>query len=246
MPCWTATLAAESYPGSSRGGAVESLQGGIDPSENRERFEEAHDLIIKCWTEPGPFRFEGKHYQYRVVNPWVLPMQEPRPDIWFPGTGSPESVVWAASHGHPYMNLGALLEITQWLKDIYIETALEAGYKPGPEHFGYLLKVFCADTDEKAIEMGRRFLWTENHRQRGPREHVDPPGYQSRGALKVKAHASYGGRFVGQKLNYDQLRGLNNIIVGSPDTVVSKLTEVISAPQSRLPAHIRKRGRHAP
>ncbi len=211
-----------------RGGAVESLQGGIDPSENRERFEEAHDLIIKCWTEPGPFRFEGKHYQYRVVNPWVLPMQEPRPDIWFPGTGSPESVVWAASHGHPYMNLGALLEITQWLKDIYIETALEAGYKPGPEHFGYLLKVFCADTDEKAIEMGRRFLWTENHRQRGPREHVDPPGYQSRGALKVKAQRPTAGGFVGQKLNYDQLRGLNNIIVGSPDTVVSKLTEVIS------------------
>ena len=136
--------------------------------------------------------------------------------------------MWAASHGHPYMNLGALLEITQWLKDIYIETALEAGYKPGPEHFGYLLKVFCADTDEKAIEMGRRFLWTENHRQRGPREHVDPPGYQSRGALKVKAQRPTAGGFVGQKLNYDQLRGLNNIIVGSPDTVVSKLTEVIS------------------
>ena len=211
-----------------RGGAVESLQGGIDPSENRERFEEAHDLIIKCWTEPGPFRFEGKHYQYRVVNPWVLPMQEPRPDIWFPGTGSPESVVWAASHGHPYMNLGALLEITQWLKDIYIDTAREAGYKPGPEHFGYLLKVFCADTDEKAIEMGRRFLWTENHRQRGPREHVDPPGYQSRNALKVKTQRPTAGGFVGKKLNYDELRGLNNIIVGSPDTVIEKLTEVIS------------------
>ena len=33
---------------------------------------------------------------------------------------------------------------------------------------------------------------------------------------------------MGQKLGYDELRGLNNIIVGSPDTVVSKLTEVIS------------------
>src|SRR2546428_3423668 len=28
-------------------------------------------------------------------------MQKPHPDIWFPGTGSPESVVWAATHGHP-------------------------------------------------------------------------------------------------------------------------------------------------
>ena len=33
-----------------RGTAVESLHGGIDPTENRERFEEAHGLIIKCWT----------------------------------------------------------------------------------------------------------------------------------------------------------------------------------------------------
>src|SRR5256886_6237789 len=77
-----------------RGTAVETLQSGIDPTENRERFEEAHDLIIKCWTTPGPFRYEGKHYHYRAVNPWVLPMQKPHPDIWFPGTGSPESVVW--------------------------------------------------------------------------------------------------------------------------------------------------------
>ena len=64
-----------------RGTAVESLMGGIDPTENRERFEEAHDLIIKCWTEPGPFRYEGKYYHYRAANPWVLPMQKPHPDI---------------------------------------------------------------------------------------------------------------------------------------------------------------------
>ena len=59
-----------------RGTAVETLQAGIDPTENRERFEEAHDLIIKCWTTPGPFRYEGKYYHYRAVNPWVLPMQK--------------------------------------------------------------------------------------------------------------------------------------------------------------------------
>jgi alkanesulfonate monooxygenase SsuD/methylene tetrahydromethanopterin reductase-like flavin-dependent oxidoreductase (luciferase family) len=45
-----------------RGTAVESLHGGIDPTENFERFQEAHDLIIKCWTTPGPFRYEGKYY----------------------------------------------------------------------------------------------------------------------------------------------------------------------------------------
>ena len=50
-----------------------------------------------------------------------MPMQKPRPDIWFSGAGSPESVVWAAQHGHPYMNLGAVIEATEWLKQIYID-----------------------------------------------------------------------------------------------------------------------------
>ncbi len=215
-----------------RGTAVETLAAGISPTENRGRFEEAHDLIIKCWTEPGPFRFEGDWYQYRVVNPWVVPMQRPRPDIWFPGTGSPESVVWAAKHGHPYMNLGALMEFTKYLKQVYIETAQEEGYQAGPEHFGYLLRCLVADTDEKAIETGREFLWTGGHRDRGPLEHNDPPGYQSRASVAVKAQrptdsvAGAGG--VGRGLSYEGLQEVGNIIVGSPDTVTKKLTEVIN------------------
>ena len=211
-----------------RGGAVESLQAGIDPTENRERFEEAHDLILKCWTTPGPFRYEGKYFHYRVVNPWVLPVQKPHPDIWFPGGGSPESVVWAAQRGHPYMNLGALLDVTEELKQIYIDTAHEVGYKPGPEHFGYLIRALAADTDEKAIELGRNFIWTGEHRNRGPREHNDPPGFQSRAALRMKLRRPVGGDVQRESgMNYDQLREINNIVVGNPETVTRKLTEVI-------------------
>ena len=214
-----------------RGTAVETLQSGIAPPENRERFEEAHDLIIKCWTEPGPFRYEGKYYQYRVVNPWVVPMQKPHPDIWFPGTGSPESVVWAAKHRYPYMNLGALVDTTRWLKQVYIDTAHEEGYQAGPEYFGYLLRCLVADTDEKAIEIGQKFMWTIGHRQRGPVEHNDPPGYQSREAVRVKAQrptgSVTGAGGLGVGLSYEQLQGVNNIIVGNPETVTKKLTEVI-------------------
>ena len=209
-----------------RGTAVESLAGGIIPAENRSRFEEAHDLIIKCWTEPGPFRFEGKHYQYRVINPWVKPVQQPHPPIWFPGLSSAESVVWAASHQHPYMNLGSLLDHTQFLKSVYIDTAKETGFQPGPEHFGYLLRVLCADTDEKAQEIGRHFLWTENHRNRGPVEHNDPPGYQSRQAVQIQRTLPGAGGF-GKRMSYEELQEVNNVIVGSPETVIRKLRHII-------------------
>ena len=212
-----------------RGTAVETLVSGIDPTENFERFQEAHDLIIKCWTTPGPFRYEGKYYHYRVVNPWVLPIQKPRPDIWFPGTGSPESVVWAARHGHAYMNLGALVDFTEWLKGVYIDTAREVGYQAGPEHFGYLIRVLAADTDEKAQDIGRAFMWTEDHRMRGPREHNDPPGYQSREAVKVKLRRPTigSGGDTGRKMSYEELQAVNNVVVGSPETVTRKLTEVV-------------------
>jgi alkanesulfonate monooxygenase SsuD/methylene tetrahydromethanopterin reductase-like flavin-dependent oxidoreductase (luciferase family) len=209
-----------------RGTAVESLVGGIIPAENRSRFEEAHDLIIKCWTEPGPFRFEGKHYQYRAINPWVKPVQQPHPPIWFPGLSSAESVVWAASHQYPYMNLGSLLDHTQFLKSVYIDTAKETGFQPGPEHFGYLLRVLCADTDEKAQEIGRHFLWTENHRNRGPVEHNDPPGYQSRQAVQIQRTLPGAGGF-GKRMSYEELQEVNNVIVGSPETVTRKLRHII-------------------
>ncbi len=207
-----------------RGGAVETLQAGIDPTENRERFEEAHDLIMKCWTTPGPFRWEGKYYHHRVVNPWVLPMQKPHPPIWFPGGSSPESVIWAASHRYTYVNLGALMDLTRELKQIYIDTANEVGFKPGPEHFGYQLRAVVADTDEKAREIGRGFLWNVDHRMRGPIEHIDPPGYQSRVASAMSSRRAGG---PGSRMDYDQLQEVGAIIVGSPETVTRRLTETI-------------------
>ena len=208
-----------------RGTAVESLQSGIDPTENRERFEEAHDLIIKCWTTPGPFRHEGKYYHYRVVNPWVLPMQKPHPEIWFPGLGSPESVLWAARHQHPYMNQGADQDTTAWLRQIYIDTAAEVGFKAGPEHFGYTVKAFVADTDEKAQEIGRTYLWTQDHRMRGPAEHSDPPGYQSRVAVEVQRTRRSSG--YGQRMSYEELQDISTIVVGNPETVTRKLAAII-------------------
>ena len=209
-----------------RGGATETLQAGIDPTENRDRFEEAHDLIIKCWTNPGPFRYEGKYYHYRVINPWVLPIQKPHPPIWFPGGSSPESVIWAATHGYTYVNLGAIMDLTTELKQIYIDTAHEVGYRPGPEHFGYQIRGLVADTDERAQELGRNFLWTQDHRMRGPREHTDPPGYQSRAARNIMMRRPAAGG-PGQKMTYERMQELNTVVVGSPETVIRKLTTTL-------------------
>ena len=70
-----------------RGIGAEYHAMGINPAYSQERFAEAHDLIVRAWTEPGPFSYVGKHYQFKYVNPWPRPVQAELP-IWIPGSGS--------------------------------------------------------------------------------------------------------------------------------------------------------------
>jgi alkanesulfonate monooxygenase SsuD/methylene tetrahydromethanopterin reductase-like flavin-dependent oxidoreductase (luciferase family) len=64
-----------------RGAGSEQFFNNANPAYNRELFNEAHDFIIQAWTRPGPWRYEGKHFHYRHVNPWALPYQKPHPPI---------------------------------------------------------------------------------------------------------------------------------------------------------------------
>jgi len=77
-----------------RGGGQEQLATGVNPAFNRDRSKRAHDLIVAAWSRQGPFRWEGTHYQHRVVNPWAVPLQKP-----YPGCGSPASSVRRRSSG---------------------------------------------------------------------------------------------------------------------------------------------------
>ena len=145
-----------------RGGGVESLANNVNPAHNRERFEEAHDLIIAAWTRPGPFRWEGKHFQYRVVNPWALPLQKPHPPIMVPGTASPETVIWAAKHRYPYVVLGSSLEQTKELIAIYRDTAAGGRLRDGARaHRLSHPRASSPIREEKAQELGPQLLLAE-------------------------------------------------------------------------------------
>src|SRR5207302_6636935 len=152
-----------------RGLGQESLATNVNPAYNRERFDEAHDVIVKAWTMPGPFRWAGRHYEYRVVNPWMRPLQKPHPPIWIPGVVSPESVRWAAEHRYPYVALAPPLGVIDEIYDLYDDVALETGFTPTAEHRGYVIRVSVADTDEEAYEQGRHFSGSSAPRSESPR-----------------------------------------------------------------------------
>jgi alkanesulfonate monooxygenase SsuD/methylene tetrahydromethanopterin reductase-like flavin-dependent oxidoreductase (luciferase family) len=189
-------------------------------------------VILKAWTTPGPFRWEGRHFEYRVVNPWIRPLQKPHPPIWIPGVVSPESVRWAAEHRYPYVALAPPLNVIEEIYDLYDEVAASNGFIPTSEHRGYAIRVSVADTDEKAYEEGRHFFW-----QLGtsfgvaPRHWQTPPGYMSREAARSRRHQARVGSVNvtpgGPTLSYEDAHATYQIVSGNPDTVVRKLKDII-------------------
>ncbi len=173
-----------------RGGGSEQFASNANPAFNRELFNEAHEVVIQAWTKPGPFRYEGKHFHYRFIDPWCLPIQKPHPPIWIPGLLSPETVVWCAKHRYPYIALATFLEPTVELWDMYRDVAAEEGYQVGPENFGYLQKVYVAETDEKAREIAKWDMFGGagiGYSLFGQPQWMFPPGYNSKDATKRMA-----------------------------------------------------------
>lgn len=167
-----------------RGAGAEQFFNNVNPAFNREYFEEAHDFILRAWTEPGPWRYEGTHFHYRHVNPWTLPLQKPYPQMWVPGNVSLENAVWAAERSYTFVGLGTALSATCEMWEAYADTAAELGYQAGPENFGYLAPMVLADTDEKAQEIGRNFYFGGGHPAFAKAGHAFPAGYNTPSAIQ--------------------------------------------------------------
>ena len=56
-----------------RGVGCEYFSMAVNPAYSLERHVEAHDLVVRAWTETSPFAFEGKHYHFEYVNMWPRP-----------------------------------------------------------------------------------------------------------------------------------------------------------------------------
>ncbi len=184
-------------PGWVRGAGSEQIFNNANPAYNREYFNEAHDVVIAACTRPGPFRWEGKHFHYRYINPWVLPYQKPHPPIWIPGVISPETVIWCAEHRYPYIGLGTALHSTVELWNLYQQTAAREGYVAGSENFGYLQQIHVSDTEEKAQEEGKAALFGGGAANFSRPEWTLPPGYNSKEATRRLARQATEYGFLG-------------------------------------------------
>jgi alkanesulfonate monooxygenase SsuD/methylene tetrahydromethanopterin reductase-like flavin-dependent oxidoreductase (luciferase family) len=202
-----------------RGVGSEIHPANTNPAQNRERFEEAHDLIIKAWTTHDVFHWEGKHFHFRYANPWPRPYQQPHPPIWIPGT-SPDGVPWVADHQYPLATFLTPWPDAERLFNLYRARYRERGYpEPGAEKFAYLALCYTGETDAVAQEEGKKLLWYL-HRRR-PLGFFQPHGYQPPAALARALQNTT--RYT---RSWAELQADGVVICGSPKTVLTRVIEM--------------------
>lgn len=197
---------------------------GIDPNTSRERFNEAHDLIVKAWKSTDVFEWHSKHYHFRYANVWPRPYQDPHPPVWIPGTGSGETMKWVAENHYNYMSVFAPAKVIKKWFDGFRTAANNAGYEPDPEQLGWLVPVFIGDTHEKAREEARPHLeWLYQTGLRLRTEFFQPPGYLSEASLRNLV--TRGGKPFSET-SYQELLDLQYVVVGSEESVAEQLEEL--------------------
>ncbi len=180
----------------------------------------------------GPLSLEGKHFQYRYVNPWAMPYQKPHPPIWLPGVVSRDSVMWAAKNRIPYIMLATQLEATKQAFQVYTDTAAELGYESGTQNIGYLWKVHVDETEELAEETAKKYVqgpsnpFLAGNEGTANKALLNMPGITSRTRVlptRAVAPAARGGKTRSYE---DQLEDYT-IIAGTPKTVLPKIRHVL-------------------
>ena len=201
-----------------RGIGAEYHTFGVNPTFSHDRFHEAHDLIVRAWTEPGPFAFQGRHYNVQYVNLWPRPYQKPHPPIWIPSQGSKETIDWAAHRDRRYTYLQTFspANVVQRYLKMYRDTCRSFGYEAEDRQLGWAVPVYVAATDEAArAEAKPHFEAFRNVFLKMPVEMLLPPGYTSRESLKnvMKAKAAIFG-----DITLEKSIELGLIVCGSPAT----------------------------
>ena len=202
-----------------RGIGAEYHSMSMDPSVSRDRFYEAHDLIIKAWTEPGPWEWYGRHYKFRYVNPWPRPYQQPHPPIWSPSQGSSETVEWAARNKYTYLQTFSDTKSSERIFGDVREAHERLHGVVMPELIGWSVPVYVGDTDAEALAEAKPHMeYLFNDVLRMTKDQLFPAGYLTVESTSRVMSAKAKGLGTGRKTCEDLMEA-GIVIVGSTNTV---------------------------
>jgi alkanesulfonate monooxygenase SsuD/methylene tetrahydromethanopterin reductase-like flavin-dependent oxidoreductase (luciferase family) len=209
-----------------RGTPPEYLTYGTNPADSRPMFEEAAELMLRAWSEPEPFGWEGVYYRFRTIAVSPTLIQKPRPRILVSGN-SLESLEFAARHrfdlGFSFANPATAGRHFA----IYKEKAARYGWTPSTDNALYRHYCYVAATDAQAAEHNERYGFYAGFGGRGL---VAPTRADAMPATPKTVADAIGG-VVAQSRDYGDSKNSaidRSIppIMGSPDTVLRRLEEL--------------------
>jgi alkanesulfonate monooxygenase SsuD/methylene tetrahydromethanopterin reductase-like flavin-dependent oxidoreductase (luciferase family) len=170
------------------------------------------------------FQWISPNYEYRYVNIWPRPLQQPHPPVYIPGAGSTETMKFCAERRYTYMSVYAPAPVVRRWFDGYRQAAADLGYVQDPEKIAFSVPVYVADTDEQAHREARPAMeWLFHKGLKQSAQMVAPPGYMSPSSLRGVLMA---GMKPFTELSYEDLLAGGQAVVGSPATVAARLGEL--------------------
>ena len=224
---------------------------GTNPATLREKYYEAEDLIVKAWTTPEVFQYNGKFNQQRYVNVWPRPLQKPHPPVWVPGGGSIETWEWCAEKSYVYCYLSySGYKSGQKLLDGFWRLMQEREKPLNPYHAGFLQLTAVGESEQEVADrFGPHAEYFYNKMLHVYPGFANPPGYRTLRTIEAGFTRSEGlkplfgeakefqgddttasqtigtGEF--EQMTWADLLRQGNIVAGTPKQVTEQLEDVI-------------------
>jgi len=203
---------------------------GMPGAQLRERYYEAHDMVMQAWTNKGVSHFNGKFNQIRYMNPWPRPLQQPHPPIWIPGGGSIETWEWCADMGYlySYLSYSGYMR-AQSIMDGFWKRMEGMGKEPNPFHAGFAQTICVAETDAEAKDLYARHIdYFYNRCLHVYPGFADAPGYRTNRTVKagIKSQLEMAAQRARMDMSWEALVANGYVVAGSPQTVIDRLNDL--------------------
>lgn len=190
--------------------------------EHRRMTAEALDIILKLWTEEGPFEYHGKYWSMNKIDEMVngllkhhiYPYQKPHPPIGITGLSyGSETLKLAGERGFIPLSFGANNEYVASHWNSILEGAKRSGRTPNRKDWRIVREAFVAETDEEAWEWSVGFMMGRQSRE------YYLPLFTHLGGLRAFKHDPS----VPDEAVTPEYLAQTGWLIGSPETVARKL-----------------------
>ena len=208
-----------------RGIPHEYIAYNVPPSESRARMKEALDLILKAWTEPEPFGWEGEFYQHRGISIWPKPMQKPHPRMLLSASNDESAEFVGQYDAMIGMTLIIDLDIAAKTIEVYRKTARAFGRETGPEDVLLGQQTCIAETDQEAREIMRAGLEYFHSKLMRPQQDAQRIVLQKTRFFSDEEQREFFVKrlVVHKSRTLEEQIDAGSVICGSPETVVKQI-----------------------